>query len=71
MTDTKAGEVVTGEAVRCDFCGRAVDTVRRVALDGEYERLRTPHVERYACQDCFEEKDKARLAAPGGSGGSS
>jgi hypothetical protein len=46
--------------LRCDFCGLGVTTVRRIALDRGYERLRTPHVERYACPACSEKKEKQR-----------
>ena len=47
--------------LRCDFCGEEAEEVRRVALDGEYERLQTPHEVRYACPRCSEEKEKERL----------
>ena len=47
--------------IRCDFCGELAQSVRRVALDHDYERLQTPHKERYACSRCSEEKEKARL----------
>lgn len=47
--------------VRCDFCNEVVPCVRRIALDGDYERLRTPHEERYACPSCSERKEKERL----------
>lgn len=46
---------------RCDFCGSRVAAVRRVALDGDYDRLQTPHRELYACQPCSERKERARL----------
>ena len=48
------------EPLRCDFCGDEVQSVRRVALDEGYERLRTPHKEQFACARCSEEKDQAR-----------
>jgi uncharacterized protein with PIN domain len=48
------------ESVRCDFCGAAVRRVRRIALDGEYERLRTPHKVRYACESCSARKEAER-----------
>jgi len=48
------------EGLRCDFCGATVPRVRRVALDGEYERLRTPHRPLYACPECSERKESAR-----------
>jgi hypothetical protein len=47
--------------LRCDFCGEEVAAVRRVALDVGYERLQTPHQERYACERCSEKKDRQRL----------
>ena len=47
--------------VRCDFCSAVVPSVRRIALDRGYERLRTPHRERFACPACSEKKEKARL----------
>lgn len=53
---------------RCDFCGARVPAVRRVALDEGYERLRTPHRERYACPACSEKKERERLAAGRGPG---
>jgi hypothetical protein len=48
------------EALRCDFCGAPVERVRRVALDAGYERLQTPHRERYACAACSEAKERER-----------
>jgi len=44
----------------CDFCGERVASVRRVALDSGYERLQTPHKERYACEACSEKKERER-----------
>jgi hypothetical protein len=46
--------------LRCDFCDAEVTSVRRVALDAGYERLQTPHRERYACERCSEQKDRQR-----------
>jgi len=51
-----------GPSLACDFCGEAAPSVRRVALDGEYERLRTPHAARYACPSCSERKERERAA---------
>ena len=51
------------ELKRCDFCGAEVPSVRRVALDAGYERLQTPHRERYACERCSEQKERERHAA--------
>ncbi len=45
----------------CDFCGQQVASVRRVALDGDYERLRTPHQVQYACASCSEKKENQRI----------
>jgi hypothetical protein len=44
----------------CDFCGERAATVRRIALDQGYERLQTPHKERYACPACSEKKERER-----------
>ena len=52
--------------LRCDFCGEEAPHVRRVALDEGYERLRTPHRERYACPACSERKEQARRGEAGG-----
>jgi hypothetical protein len=46
---------------RCDFCGDLVNSVRRVALDREYDRLQKAHQEQYSCSDCFEAKEQRRL----------
>jgi len=52
---------VSGQGMKCDFCEDVVASVRRVALHGEYERLRTRHAVMYACPECFEKKDRERL----------
>lgn len=49
-----------GSLLRCDFCGERVASVRRVALDRDYDRLQTPHRELYACAACSEQKEKSR-----------
>ena len=46
--------------IRCDFCGELAPRVRRVALDRDYERLLTPHKERYACTKCSKAKEASR-----------
>jgi hypothetical protein len=46
---------------RCDFCGDTVQSVRRVALDVEYDRLQKAHHEQYSCADCFETKEQQRM----------
>lgn len=53
--------------IKCDFCEQTVPSVRRVALDGDYERLRTPHAVMYSCPACFEKKDRQRLGLERGS----
>jgi hypothetical protein len=45
---------------RCDFCGARVATVRRVAIDRDYDRLQTPHRELYACEPCSNRKEERR-----------
>jgi hypothetical protein len=45
--------------LRCDFCGAEVPSVRRVALDAGYDRLK-PHREQYACEPCSERKERER-----------
>ncbi|MEE8473848.1 MAG: hypothetical protein V3T01_00765 [Myxococcota bacterium] len=63
--DERAAEPETSaespeEGQRCDFCGAMVPAVRRIALDGDYERLQTRHRVRYACPRCSEKKERAR-----------
>ena len=44
----------------CDFCGKTVAHVRRIALDRDYDRLQKPHAVQYACDACSEEKERRR-----------
>jgi len=46
--------------LKCDFCGRQSDSVRRVAVDRDYDRLSVKHETRYACPACSEKKEKER-----------
>jgi hypothetical protein len=46
--------------MRCDFCGRVVERVRRIALDRDYDRLGQRHVVRYACPECSMRKEAER-----------
>ncbi|OGQ03480.1 MAG: hypothetical protein A2W38_05705 [Deltaproteobacteria bacterium RBG_19FT_COMBO_58_16] len=46
--------------LNCDFCGRETDSVIRVALDKDYDRLSVRHEKRYACPECSEKKEKER-----------
>ncbi len=46
--------------LRCDFCGKETETVVRVAIDKDYDRLTVRHEKRYACRECSEKKEKER-----------
>ncbi|VAW36235.1 hypothetical protein MNBD_DELTA02-7 [hydrothermal vent metagenome] len=46
--------------LNCDFCGKAVDSVARVALDRGYDRLTVVHSKMYACQECSKKKEAER-----------
>ena len=59
-TEATQGQASSGAGLRCDFCGERVPSVRRVALDQDYDRLQTPHRELYACPACSERKEKLR-----------
>ncbi|HEU4430823.1 MAG TPA: hypothetical protein VFT98_18830 [Myxococcota bacterium] len=65
MTKPEPNEpLAAGNAgIRCDFCGEPAPSVRRVALDRDYERLQTPHKERYACAKCSAAKEAERRGA--------
>ena len=67
MSKAEASELRGTEAggLRCDFCGEVAPSVRRVALDRDYERLLTPHKERYACAKCSAAKDAERSGGKG------
>jgi hypothetical protein len=60
-TPDSSAEQNEAAGMRCDFCGQEVASVRRVALDGDYERLRTPHQVQYACPSCSEKKESQRI----------
>jgi hypothetical protein len=49
------------KSLRCDFCQKETFSVRRVALDGKYDRLTIRHPEKYACPECSEKKERERL----------
>ena len=57
---TPAPDEKKGPGLRCDFCGEPAPSVRRVALDRDYDRLQTPHRELYACPACSERKERSR-----------
>lgn len=52
--------------LRCDFCGKEVETVVRVAIDKDYDRLTVKHEIKYACPECSIKKEAERhnLATP-------
>jgi DNA-directed RNA polymerase subunit RPC12/RpoP len=54
--------------IRCDLCGNEALSVHRVALDGDYDRLRKPHQVLYACPPCSEKKERQRLGLTRNSG---
>ena len=66
MTDDREpkGEGVSHGEQRCDFCGETVPRVQRIALDGDYERLRTPHAVHFACPECSKRKERERSELP-------
>ncbi len=45
---------------KCDFCGKDSNIITRIALDEGYDRLVQPHLTKYACPPCSEEKEQAR-----------
>ncbi|MBI5562346.1 MAG: hypothetical protein HY894_05785 [Deltaproteobacteria bacterium] len=47
-------------ALRCDFCGKETETVTRVAVDSNYDRLTVRHDKMYACPACSEKKERER-----------
>jgi len=48
--------------MKCDFCGKESETVRRVAVDKDYDRLSVKHEIKYACEECSKKKDEERTA---------
>ena len=60
QNDSEASAMRRAPGLVCDFCGERVASVRRIALDTGYERLQTPHKERYACAACSERKERER-----------
>jgi len=66
MNDPQTESKEDPSGLRCDFCGRSVPRVRRVALDDGYDRLQVRHVERYACPDCSAKKERQRTGSEKG-----
>ena len=52
--------VTEGTKLRCDFCGKEYETVQRVALDKDYDRITVKHQIKYACKECSEKKEMER-----------
>lgn len=52
--------------LKCDFCGIESDSVRRVALDTDYDRLTEKHVKKFACAECSAKKEIERKKAASG-----
>ncbi|MGH0032096.1 MAG: hypothetical protein ACQGVC_20085 [Myxococcota bacterium] len=59
----EANENEAPQGLRCDFCGKEVPQVRRIALDEGYERLQTRHNVQYACPECSRAKEEQRRSA--------
>lgn len=68
MTESNSADENEGRVVRCDLCGEEALSVRRIALDGDYDRLRKPHEVQYACPPCSEKKEQERLGLSRNSG---
>lgn len=52
----------TKNTMKCDFCGKESETLSRVALDKNYDRLTVKHQKKYACPDCSEKKESKRTS---------
>jgi DNA-directed RNA polymerase subunit RPC12/RpoP len=46
--------------IKCDFCGSEFESVRRVAVDSDYDRLSVKHEKQYACAECSAKKERER-----------
>jgi hypothetical protein len=66
LSQSEVPEADAAQPLVCDFCGKAVERVRRIALDGDYDRLQKRHAVQYACEDCSEAKERRRLDTPPG-----
>lgn len=52
-------EEFSEELYVCDFCNQETYAVRRIVLDKDYDRMHSEA--KYACPDCFDQKEKGRL----------
>jgi uncharacterized protein with PIN domain len=48
------------EMLRCDTCGRPAATVARVVVEAGYNRANARPI--YNCPECYEKKNRERLA---------
>ena len=46
--------------LKCSFCGKETDTVVRVALAKDYDRLTVKHDVKYACPECSKKKEEEK-----------
>ncbi len=64
MSQNLPPTAASGAGLVCDFCNQRVASVRRVALDRGYDRLKPSVRELYACPPCSEAKEQARKGLP-------
>lgn len=46
--------------LKCNFCGKETETVVRVALAKDYDRLTVKHDVKYACPECSKKKEEEK-----------
>lgn len=46
--------------LKCSFCGKESETVIRIALDRDYDRLTVKHDVKYACPACSKKKESEK-----------
>jgi len=46
--------------LKCNLCGMEYDTVSRIAIDADYDRLSVRYEIKYACPECFKKKEEQR-----------
>lgn len=46
--------------LKCSFCGRESETVIRIAIDKDYDRLTVKHDVKYACPECSKKKEEEK-----------
>jgi hypothetical protein len=50
--------------LKCSFCSKESETVIRIALDKDYDRLTLKHDVKYACPACSKKKEKEKQITP-------